>query len=217
VIRPKDIAFLISFGEEAELLQDYTNSPKLLKAGLEGLKVNAPVGGLHPGPVPTAYTPRGTILYDAVFLAASDQLKGQVGRKVLVLITDGEDEGSRYKIQDAIEAAQKADAIIYGIYYVDRQFYSRGGFAFGGGGESYLRRMAEETGGRVFTVDRKNTLQDIFQQLQEEMRSQYAIGYTPTNGTKDGTFRKVDIRTGNKEWKVQARKGYYAIKPEPQQ
>ncbi len=109
VIRPKDLAFLISFGSDAELLQDYTNSPKLLKAGLEGLKVNASSGGggLHPGPVPTIYQPRGTILYDAVFLAASDQLKGQVGRKVLVLITDGEDEGSRYKIQEAIEAAQR--------------------------------------------------------------------------------------------------------------
>jgi len=219
VIRPKDLAFLISFGAEAELLQDYTNSAKLLKAGLEGLKVNSSTGGLHPGPVPTVYQPRGTILYDAVYLAASDQLKGQVGRKVLVLITDGEDEGSRYKIQEAIEAAQKADAIIYGIYYVDRQFYMRNGrgFNFGGGGEAYLRRMAEETGGRVFTVDRKNTLQDIFEQLQEEMRSQYAIGYTPTDGTKDGSFRKIEIRTGNKDWKVQARKGYYAIKPDQQQ
>ena len=219
VIRPKDLAFLISFGADAEVLQDYTNSPKLLKAGLEGLKVNSSTGGLHPGPVPTVYQPRGTILYDAVYLASSDQLKGQVGRKVLVLITDGEDEGSRYKIQEAIEAAQKADAIIYGIYYVDRQFYMRngGGFNFGGGGESYLRRMAEETGGRVFTVDRKNTLQDIFQQLQEEMRSQYAIGYTPLNPNKDGTFRKIEIRTGNKDWKVQARKGYYAIKPDQQQ
>jgi VWFA-related protein len=219
VIRPKDLAFLISFGADAELLQDYTNSSKLLKAGLEGLKVNSSTGGLHPGPVPTVYQPRGTILYDAVYLAASDQLKGQVGRKVLVLITDGEDEGSRYKIQEAIEAAQKADAIIYGIYYVDRQFYMRngGGFNFGGGGEGYLKRMAEETGGRVFTVDRKNSLQDIFEQLQEEMRSQYAIGYTPINGTKDGSFRKIEIRTGNKDWKVQARKGYYAIKPEQQQ
>ena len=217
VLRPKDLAFLISFGAEAELLQDYTNSAKLLRAGLEGLKVNSSTGGLHPGPVPTVYQPRGTILYDAVYLAASDQLRGQVGRKVLVLITDGEDQGSRYKIQQAIEAAQKADAIIYGIYYVDRGFYSQGGFTFGGVSDSALRRMAEETGGHVFSVDRKNSLQDIFKQLQDEMRSQYAIGYTPTNPTKDGSFRRIDIRTGNKDYKVQARKGYYAIKPEPPQ
>ncbi len=216
VLRPKDLAFLISFGAEAELLQDYTSSPKLLRAALEGLKVNSSTGGLHPGPVPTVYQPRGTILYDAVQLASSDQLKGQVGRKVLVLITDGEDQGSRFKIQEAIEAAQKADAIIYGIYYVDRAFYSQGGWSFGGVSDSALRRMAEETGGHVFSVDRKNSLQDIFKQLQDEMRSQYAIGYTPTNASKDGTFRKIEIRTGNKEWKVQARKGYYAIQPERQ-
>jgi VWFA-related protein len=212
VLRPKDLAFLISFGAEAELLQDYTSSPKLLRAGLEGLKVNSSTGGLHPGPVPTVYQPRGTILYDAVYLAASEQLKGQVGRKVLVLITDGEDQGSRYKIQEAIEAAQKADAIIYGIYYVDRQFYSRGGFTFGGVSDAALRRMAEETGGHVFAVDRKYTLQEIFQQLQDEMRSQYSIGYTPTNDRKDGTFRRIDIRTTDKELKVQARKGYYATR-----
>ena len=214
VLRPKDLAFLISFGAEAEVLQDYTGSPRLLRDGLQGLKVNSSTGGLHPGPVPTVYQPRGTILYDAVYLAAAEQLKGQVGRKVLVLITDGEDQGSRYKIQQAIEAAQKADAIIYGIYYVDRQFYSRGGLTFGGVSDASLKRMAEETGGHVFAVDRKYSLQDIFKELQDEMRSQYAIGYSPTNGTKDGTFRKVEIRTGNKEWKVQARKGYFAVPSE---
>ena len=76
---------MISFGSEAELLQDYTNSPKLLRAGLDGLKVNSDFGGLHPGPVPTVYQPRGTVLYDAVYLAAAEQLKGQVGRKTLIL------------------------------------------------------------------------------------------------------------------------------------
>ena len=213
VLRKQDLAFLISFGADAELLQDYTNSPALLRKGLEGLQVNSDVGGLHPGPVPTVSQPRGTILYDAVYLAASDQLKGQVGRKVLVLITDGEDQGSRYKIATAIEAAQKADAIIYGFYYVDRAFYYGHGLVFGGVSDSELRRMAEETGGHVFHVDRKMTLQDAFTELQNEMRSQYAIGYTPTNPNKDGTFRRIEIRTNNKEWKVQARKGYYASKP----
>ena len=115
VLRPKDLAFLISFGADAELLQDYTNSPKLLRAGLQDLKVNADTSGgvFHPGPVPTISNPRGTILYDAVYLAAADQLKGQVGRKVLVLITDGEDQGSRYDIKKAIESAQKTAAVVY--------------------------------------------------------------------------------------------------------
>jgi len=215
VLRKQDLAFLISFGADAELLQDYTSSPALLRKGLDGLHVNSDVGGLHPGPVPTVYQPRGTILYDAVYLAASDQLKGQVGRKVLVLITDGEDQGSRYKIREAIEAAQKADAIIYGFYYVDRAFYAQQGVGFGfGTSDSALRQLSEETGGHVFHIDRKTTLQDAFNQLQEEMRSQYAIGYTPSNPAKDGSFRRIDIRTMNKDWKVQARKGYYAIKPE---
>src|SRR5579872_3442140 len=149
VLRPKDLAFLISFGEEAELLQDYTNSSKLLRAGLRDLKVSSGVSGIGPGPVPTASQPRGTVLYDAVYLASADQLKGQVGRKALVLITDGEDEGSRYKISQAIEAAQKADAIIYGFYYVDRGFYMSHGMVFGGVSDSALRQMAEETGGKV--------------------------------------------------------------------
>jgi len=214
VIRPKDLAFLISFGAEAELLQDYTSSPKLLRAGLEGLKVNSSVGGLHPGPVPTASHPKGTILYDAVYLAASDQLKGQVGRKVLVLITDGEDQGSSYNIKQAIEAAQKADALIYGFYYVDRAFYFGNGMVFGGVSDSALKQLSEDTGGHVFHIDKKMSLQNAFDELQAEMRSQYAIGYTPTNSVKDGSFRRLEIRTNNKDWRVQARKGYYATKPE---
>jgi VWFA-related protein len=214
VLRKQDLAFLISFGEESELLQDYTNSAKLLRAGLDGLHVSSGVGGFGPGPVPTISQPRGTVLYDAVYVASADQLKGQVGRKVLVLITDGEDEGSKYKISQAIEAAQKADAIIYGFYYVDRPFYMSRGMVFQGGSDSALRQMSEDTGGHVFHVDRKMTLQQAFDELQNEMRSQYAIGYTPSNPVKDGTFRKVEVKTNNHDWKVQARKGYYAIKPE---
>ncbi|MBS1875136.1 MAG: VWA domain-containing protein [Acidobacteria bacterium] len=214
VLRDKDLAFLISFGHEAELLQDYTNSRKLLQKALNELRSNGQVGGLHPGPVPTASQPRGTILFDSVYLAASEQLKGQVGRKALVVITDGVDQGSRYKIEQAIKATQLSDAIIYGIYYVDSAFYN-GGYGWGvniggGGGEHDLRRMAEETGGRMIKVDRKHTLQDSFREIQEEMRSQYALGYSPANGSKDGSFRKIDIKLSDKDLRAQARKGYYA-------
>lgn len=215
VLRKKDEAFLISFGEEAELLQDYTASVRLLNEGLNRLRVSSGVGGLHPGPVPTISQPRGTVLYDSVYLAATDKLRSEVGRKVLVLITDGVDQGSRKSRAQAIEAAQKADAVIYSIYYVDPRAY--GPFGGGGGGEGELRRMSDETGGHVFKVDRKNTLESVFRQLQEEMRSQYAIGYTPTNDKKDGSYRKLEIKVANKDMKVQARKGYYAIKPERQQ
>src|SRR5437660_406458 len=166
VLRKKDMAFLISFGPECELLQDFTNSPRLLQAALEGLHVESAVGGLHPGPVPTASKIRGTVLYDAVYLAATDRLQKEVGRKAMVLITDGDDQGSRLNKEKAIEAAQKSDAIIYGIYYVDRgAYFGPGGFGIGGGGgEGVLRHMSEDTGGRLLRVDRKHTLNDIFTQ-----------------------------------------------------
>jgi VWFA-related protein len=218
VIRKKDEAFLISFGKSTDLLQDYTNSPRLLKAGLQDLRGDGntpmigrgPIPNVNTGPVPSMGTPKGTLLYDAIYLAADEKLKSEVGRKALILITDGEDQGSQYKLRDAVEAAQKADAIIYSIYYVDRAFYSQGGFMMmGGGGESELRKMSEETGGHVFTVSAKHTLQDAFKEIQDEMRNQYAIGYVPTNSNRDGSFRRIQIKT-DKDYKVQARSGYYA-------
>lgn len=208
VLRKKDMAFLISFGEEAELLQDFTGSARLLQAGLDRLRVSSGVSGVHPGPVPTIGTPRGTVLYDAVYLAASDRLSHEVDRKAMVLITDGIDQGSRLKIEEAIRAAQKADSVVYGIYYVDPSAYGYG--YFGGTSDSALRKMAEETGGHVFHVDRKHALPDVFKELQDEMRSQYAIGYTPTNDKQDGSFRRIELRTKDKNLKVQARKGYFA-------
>jgi len=211
VLRKKDEAFLISFGEESELLQDYTNSPRLLEDGLRQLRVSGGVGGFGPGPVPTVGQPRGTVLYDAVYLASHEKLRSEVGRKVIVVITDGVDEGSKLNIKDAVEAAQKADAVIYSIDYSDPRFYGPFG-GFGGGGESALREMSDETGGHVYKVDRRHTLDDVFKELQEEMRSQYSIGYTPINDAKDGTYRRLDIKLSNKEYKAQARKGYYAIK-----
>ncbi|HYK58456.1 MAG TPA: VWA domain-containing protein [Bryobacteraceae bacterium] len=212
VLRPKDEAFLISFGAEAELLQDYTSSPKLLLDGLNQLHLSVPVGGLHPGPVPTMQNRAGTILYDAVFLAADEKLRREVGRKAIVVITDGVDTGSKITRDKSIEAALKADSIIYSIFYQDVAAY--GPFGGGGGGRGELQRMSSDTGGKVFDVDRRHTLDEAFREIQDDMRSQYAIGYTPTNARKDGTFRKIDLRVSNKDYKVQTRKGYYAIESE---
>jgi VWFA-related protein len=209
VLRPKDEAFLISFGAEAELLQDSTNSPRILQNGLNQLRLSVPSVGIHPGPVPTAGSGAGTILYDAVYLAADEKLKGDVGRKAIVVITDGVDTGSKISRDKSIEASQRADSIIYSIFYQDIAAYG-GVFGGGGGGEAELRRMSGDTGGRVFHVDRRYTLDDVFKDLQDELRSQYAISYTPTNSKRDGTFRKLDVRAGGKELKVQTRKGYYA-------
>ena len=154
----------------------------------------------------------GTILYDAVYLASNENLKNEVGRKAIILITDGVDTGSKVSRDKAVEAAQKADAIIYSIFYQDAAAY--GPFGGGGGGEAELRRMSDATGGRVFHIDRRTTLDDAFKDIQEEMRSQYSLGYSSTNPKKDGTYRKLDIRMSNKDQKVQARKGYYAVERE---
>lgn len=208
VLRQKDEAFLISFGVDADLLQDSTNSPRLLLDGLNQLRLSVHVGGVQPGPVPTMQNNAGTVLYDAVYLAADEKLKGDVGRKAIVVITDGVDEGSKLTRDKSIEAAQRADSIIYSIFYQDVAAY--GPFGGGGGGLSELTRMSGDTGGRVFRVDRKYTLDDVFKDLQDEMRSQYSISYSSTNTKRDGSFRKIDLRVAGKDNKVQTRKGYYA-------
>lgn len=208
VLRPKDMAFLISFGSEVELLQDFTGSVNLLRRGLDQLRLSTSVGGIHPGPVPTSTKPKGTVLYDAVYLAAAEKLRREVGRKTIIIISDGMDFGSHYKLEQAVEEAHKSDAIIYSIYYVDPRAY--GGYF--GVSDSAMKKMSEETGGRLFNVGRRG-LEEVFREIQEEIRSQYSIGYVPANVNRDGAFRKVEIRTKNKDMKVQARKGYFAQKP----
>ncbi|MBI5281065.1 MAG: VWA domain-containing protein [Candidatus Solibacter usitatus] len=212
VLRQKDMAFIISFGADSELLQDYTASPQLLQRGLGQLRLNAGVSGMSPtGPtVPLPGGGRGTVLYESVWLAAKEKLRSEVGRKALVVITDGVDVGSRIKIEKAIEEAQRSDAIIYSVLFEDPRYTS---WQYGGmSGEGPMRRMADETGGRVFRVDRKNSLSGIYDVIQKEMRSQYACGYTPANPVKDGAFRRIEVRAKNKDLKVQVRRGYYASK-----
>lgn len=209
VLRPKDMAFLISFGPDTDLLQDYTNSPGLLRRGLDQLRVTGGVGGVYtPSTVPVPGGGRGTVLYEAVWLAAKEKLRREVGRKAIILITDGVDVGSRIKIGEAIEEAQRSDAIIYAVLFEDPRYTSA---MFGGAsGEGAMKRMAEETGGRMFRVDRRQTLEEIYDQIAEEMRTQYALGYTSTNPAKDGSFRRVEIRPKDRNIRIQARKGYYA-------
>ena len=153
----KDLAFLISFDVDIELLQDLTDSQKLLGAALNKLRVQGSRTGLHPGPVPTSRRPVGTALFDAVYLAADEMMTPQVGRKALILISDGIDYGSRMKRENAIAAAQRANVAIYGVRYYDNQFYNRSVRTGrhrsstislgGGGGSSTLKKLAKETGG----------------------------------------------------------------------
>src|SRR5213594_2319806 len=197
ILREKDLAFVISFDVNVDLLQDFTSSVHSLKTALNSAKINTGGGagtipGLGGGPVPSSTIPRGTLLYDAVYLASHDELAQQVGRKAMILLTDGEDQGSQLKIKDAIEAAQKSDSIAYVLLCADRGFY--GGFGYSGDRE--MKKLAEETGGRVITVGNKpEKVKEAFDQIANELRSQYSIGYTPTNSKRDGSFRKVEIKT----------------------
>jgi VWFA-related protein len=215
-LRPKDEAFVISFDVDITLLQDFTSSVSRLKHALNQATINTggvgcgggPIG--PQGPIPCSSTgQRGTALYDAVYLASHDEFSHEVGRKAMILLTDGEDEGSRLKIKDAIEAAQKADAICYVLLIADRGFYGMGGMGYSG--DSAMKKLTEETGGRMIEVGNKiEKLRQAFDQISQELRSQYNAGYVPTNATRDGSFRKVEIKPKQGDYKVQARSGYYA-------
>ena len=207
VLTPKDEAFLISFDINVNLLADYTNSPREIKRAMDSAIINT---GAGTGSVTGNGNPRGTLLFDAVYLASHDKLRQEAGRKILVLLTDGGDQGSQETLKTATEAAQKANAIIYVILIADRGFYS--GFGMGYSGEADMERLAKDTGGRVINVGNNGKkLQEAFDQIQDELRTQYLASYTSTNPkVNDGTFRTLNI-TCQKDQKIQARKGYYAM------
>jgi VWFA-related protein len=210
ILTDKDEAFVISFDITVDLLQDFTRDIHRLQTALNKAKVNTDfssggIPGMGGGPVPQRGNSPGTLLYDAVYLSSHDMLSKEVGRKAMIILTDGQDEGSRLKIQDAIEASQKADAIVYVLLCADRGFYG-GGYS----GEGEMRRLTEQTGGRVINVGNKfDKLREAFDQVAAELRSQYNVGYTPTNTKQDGTYRKLEIKN-KQNYKIQARSGYYA-------
>ncbi len=205
VMRPKDLTFVFHFDVDVELDQDLTSDLNRLDSAIESGEING--GGVRtPGTFPTDQQ-GATHLYDAIYLAAHDELKNEVGRKVLILLTDGEDQGSKVTLEKALEAAQKADTIIYAVDIHDRGFYMRQGVGYSG--ESVLRRLSEETGGRVIESSSKDS-SEAFQQIARELRTQYLLGYTPTNTKLDGTFRKIVVKVRIPNVKVDARRGYYA-------
>ena len=211
VITPKDEAFLISFDINVDLLADYTNSPREIKRAMDKATINTGTGS---GSVTGNGQARGTLLYDAVFLAANDKLRQEAGRKILVLLTDGGDQGSQETIKTATEAAQKANAIVYVILIADRGFY--GGFGMSYTGDGDMEKLAKDTGGRVINVGNDGKrLEAAFAQIQDELRTQYLASYTPLNDKEDGSFRKLEVAC-QKDQKVQARRGYYAMADQPE-
>jgi VWFA-related protein len=195
VIRPTDHALLLGFSSTLVLWQDFTSSTVRLHSALAQLHA-IPFRGLPPEGQPMP----GTLLYDAVYKTALGKLQGVSGRKAMLIVSDGLDNGSVKHIEEALEALQESNTIVYGICY-DQKFF----------GCEYLKGLAEPTGGRMFDAGkRRKSLGEIYQTIEDELRSQYAIGYVPVNQEHDGKFRKLEVKVDSKGLKVSVRRGYYA-------
>ena len=204
VIRKGDEALIMSFDTDVDLLSDFTDDRGQLDRAIRKARINTPSSGgmINPGPVPTSHV-TGTALYDAIYLACNEKLTSEAGRKAIVLVTDAQDEGSKVRLEEAIEAAQRTDTVIHLLLVADPHF---------GGNSGVAHRITEETGGRMIVANSEKHLAEAFDQISEELRSQYTLGYYPTNTTHDGKFRKIKVDMASHDLKVLARKGYYAPK-----
>ncbi len=210
ILRPTDEAFLISFDVTVDLLADWTSNPADLKRALDAAQINSNSGNYANGTIPSITKPKGTLLYDAVYLASNDKLRQETGRKAIVLLTDGQDEGSQEKLQSAIEAAQKADAVVYVLLISDPGIY--GGLDFSS--DSAMRKLVEATGGQVFPIGKNGKkLPAAFDAIESQLRTEYQATYTPSNSILDGSYRhvRVECRQNGQSLRVQARQGYYAV------
>ena len=189
-LRPKkDKALLISFDSNIELVQDYTDNPEVLSKAIRQVQS----GG-------------GTKMFDAIHLACQEKLKAESGRKVLILISDGDDNLSVKNLNGALEIAQKSDVSVFTVSTNSSGFY---GIA-APKADKVLKQLAEDTGGCAFFPFKAEDLSKSFQHISAELRSQYSLAYRSSNPTRDGSFRTIKIETDRKNLKVKARKGYYA-------
>jgi len=252
----KDLAFVIHFDFEVELLQDLTSSKTTLDKALDQLQTGQrqlnqrgqggqggqyPGGGGYPGGgypggrggYPGGGRGRGgggTDLYDAVLLASDELMKKQKGRKALILLSDGVDTGSKVSLGQCVESAQRADTLVYSILFEDSEG-NFGGFPMGGGmgrrgrmggpvgrptgmnrpdGKKVLQQISRETGGRFFEVSRREPISKVFSDIEEDLRNEYSLGYTPEGGDNNSSYRRIHLTTKQKGLTVQTREGYYA-------
>jgi VWFA-related protein len=210
ILRPTDESFLISFDVTVDLLADWTSNPDDLKRALDAAQINSSSGNFANGTLPSITKPKGTLLYDAVYLASNDKLRQESGRKTMVLLTDGQDEGSEEKLQSAIEAAQKADAVVYVLLISDPGIYGTLDFSSDGA----MRKLVEATGGEVFPIGKNGKkLPAAFDAIESQLRTEYQATYTPSNAAQDGSYRHIRVacQQNGQSLKVQARQGYYAV------
>jgi VWFA-related protein len=190
IVHQQDQAFVIGFDTTPEVTQSFTNNTEALSKGVRMLRP----GG-------------GTAMYDAIYYACRDEImakdKGTLAtRRAIILLSDGEDNQSRVSREEAVEMAQKAEVIIYAI--------STNTSGQKLNGDKVLEHFAEETGGRAFFPFKIQDVSDAFSQIQDELRSQYAISYKPADFQLNGKYHSIEILADNKKYKVRARKGYYA-------
>jgi len=243
MMRDKDMAFVIHFDFEVELLEDLTSSRQTLRKALDELEIGTGRrqqgnqgggggGGYPGGGYPSGRSGRGgggTDLYDAVYLGADDIMRKQHGRKAMIILSDGVDTGSKYPLTTAVESAQRADTLVYSILFSDPNAYGGmgmpggfggrrrmgGGMPPGGGmgntedGKKVMQRIASETGGRFFEVSKRMPIDKVYEAIQEDLRSQYSIGYTPEGAANNSEYRRIHLTTKQKGLLVQTREGYY--------
>ncbi len=206
VLRKGDEALVMSFDSDVDLLSDFTDDRGQINRAIHKARINTPSGGSiasNPGPIGSRQI-TGTALYDAIYLACNEKLNTEAGRKAVLIVTDAQDEGSKVRLEEAVEAAQRTDTVVHILLVADPHF--------GGGNGSVAHKLTEETGGRTIVVNSEKHLAEAFDQISEELRSQYTLGYYPTNSAHDGKFRKIKVEMNNHDLKVLARKGYYAPK-----
>ena len=205
VLQSADRAFVMNFDVDVKLLSDFTNAPPELARAIDSAEINQTGRSVLPEEAPR---PKGgTHLYDAVYLASNELMKERVGRKVLVLVTDGEDQGSKINLQKSIESAERADVIVYSIVVSDPEFYSLMGGRYRG--DSNVRKLDLETGGRTIRLKSVAEIESAFDQIARELRAQYLLGYFPSNLRHDGSFRRIRVSVRRHNCRVRTRTGYY--------
>src|SRR5438874_10442624 len=200
IIRKGDEALIMSFDANVDLLSDFTDERSQLERAIHKTRINVPDQGArvgNPGPIGSRQI-TGTALYDAIYLACGEKLATEAGRKAIVIVTDAQDEGSKVKLEEAVEAAQRTDTVIHILLVTDPRY---------GGNPGVAHKLAEETGGRMISVRSEKKLMEAFDEISQELRSPYTLGYYPTNPTQDGTLRRVQVENAEQDVKVRTRKG----------
>ncbi|OYT72261.1 MAG: hypothetical protein CFK52_05425 [Chloracidobacterium sp. CP2_5A] len=212
-LRPqKDLAGVVTFRRDIEVRQKLTSNLSALERAVNDIRFESG-GYVYGGTPPLDPSITGTSLFDAVCVVSSEMLLREAGRRVIILLTDGEDTTSRYKLSDAIDTSLRSDVQVYAVGIPGGVPNGFGGISITGLDRRALERLCESTGGRAFFPRSPADYVAAFQQIETDLRQQYIVTYSPSNPTRDGKFREIAVkilRPGEaKSWRVFARKGYY--------